>query len=109
DDGNIFRRAGPDHRGGIDTVLRETGPAMGSERVEAVSGRDRRTRGDLVCAETLRELRESRAHADGNAEALFNRADVTSRRGLRTRTHRGSSARPHPGANTVWLASLLRN
>ena len=60
---------------------------MGSERVEPVSGRDRRTRGDLVRAETLRELRESRAHADGNAEALFNRADVTSERGRRMRMH----------------------
>ena len=54
-----------------------------------------------VLTETLRELRESRAHADGNAEALFNRADVTSERGRRMRTHRGSSAHQHPGANTV--------
>src|SRR2546422_864575 len=72
DDGDIFRRAGPDHRGRIDAILREAGPAMGSERIEPVSGWDRRTRCDLVSAEALRELRESRAHADGNAEALFN-------------------------------------
>ena len=45
---------------------------MGAERIEPIPGWNRRLGGDLVRAETIRELRESRAHADGNAATLFN-------------------------------------
>ena len=72
DDRDVLRGAGPDDRGGSHPSFREAGATMGAERIEPVSGWDRRLGRNLVRAETLRELRESRAHADGNAAALFN-------------------------------------
>src|SRR2546429_5706116 len=64
DYGDIFRRARPDDRGGIDAILREAGPTMGSERIQPVPGRDPGTRSALASAATPRELRGFRAPAD---------------------------------------------
>src|SRR2546426_8059402 len=64
---------------------------MRSERIKPVSGWNRRIRCDLVCAQTLRELRESRAHADGNAAALFNPRGRRRERGRTTWTVCGSA------------------